>query len=155
MTIPAGRQVCSNIYIVMKRELDVVAALIQKDGKLLLCQRKDGDRYGGLWEFPGGVVEEEEAFTQAIEREIEEELGIKVKAEKLLSEFFDEDENLRIKVFLFSCFIKEGRLSTKDCQDFGFFSLTEAEKIDLAPADKKILAYLKSSLGEQKIGNSV
>ena len=87
----------------MKKELDVVAALIKKDSKILLCQRKSDDFYANLWEFPGGTVEENESYEQAIEREIAEELGIEVKAGRLVGKFYDEDENLKIKVFLFSC----------------------------------------------------
>lgn len=126
----------------MKKELDVVAALIQKNNKFLLCQRKRGDRYGLLWEFPGGSIEKDEEFARAIEREIKEEVGLEVKAEKLLEKFFDEDDQLRINIFLFACKIKAGTPRAEDCRDFGFFSLPEMEKLNLAPADKKIYSYL-------------
>jgi len=49
-----------------KRELDVVAALIKKDDKFLLCQRKEDDRYANLWEFSGGTVEGVEDLKSAI-----------------------------------------------------------------------------------------
>ena len=56
--------------------MNVVAAIIERDGKILICQRKSGQRYAGKWEFPGGKVEPEEEFVAALVRELEEELGI-------------------------------------------------------------------------------
>jgi 8-oxo-dGTP diphosphatase len=54
----------------------VVAALIELRGKLLVCQRKRGDRFELLWEFPGGKVEPGETLERALVREIYEELGV-------------------------------------------------------------------------------
>jgi len=56
--------------------MNVVAAIIERDGKILICQRKSGQRYAGKWEFPGGKVEPKEELTAALARELEEELGI-------------------------------------------------------------------------------
>lgn len=126
----------------MKSKIDVVAALIKKGDKILLCQRNKDDRYGNLWEFPGGKIEPNESAKQAIEREIEEELGLKVEAKGLVDEFSDEDPGLIIKVFLYSCEIKQGKPSALDCQNWGFFTLKEAKNLDLAPVDKKILIGL-------------
>ena len=128
----------------MKKELDVVAALIKDSGKILLCQRLENDCYPNLWEFPGGCVEEGEELSQAIKREIDEELGLVILPGKMIKEFFDEDENLKIKVFLFACLIKSGQPETKECQKFGFFSLSDIESVDLAPVDRKIFNYIKS-----------
>jgi 8-oxo-dGTP diphosphatase len=129
----------------MKKELDVVAALIKKEDKFLICQRNAHDHYANLWEFPGGTVEDKEDLPRAIEREIKEELDLEIEAKDLLTELFDEDQNLIIKVFLFACVIKRGVPKTVDCQAFGFFTISEAERLNLAPADRKILDYLKSS----------
>ena len=126
-----------------KKILDVVAALIEKEDRILLCQRNEGDRYGLLWEFPGGCVEEGEEFRKAIEREIYEELDLEVKAEKLIEEFSDEDPTLKIHVFLFKCSIEKGEPRTKDCNAFGFFTEFEIEGLNLAPADKKIFSHLR------------
>jgi 8-oxo-dGTP diphosphatase len=128
-----------------KQELDVVAALIKEEDKFLLCQRKEDDHYANLWEFPGGTVEKGEDLKAAIEREIKEELGLVIEASDLLTTICDEDQSLMIKVFLFSCSVIAGEPGAVDCQDFGFFTPSEAEELDLAPADKKILTYLKAS----------
>jgi 8-oxo-dGTP diphosphatase len=57
--------------------LTVVAALIQSEGKLLVCQRRRNDSFALMWEFPGGKTKPGESLTQALERELQEELGAK------------------------------------------------------------------------------
>ncbi len=56
----------------------VVAAVIEQDGKILLCQRPAHKRHGKLWEFPGGKIEPEESDFESIARELDEELGVEV-----------------------------------------------------------------------------
>ena len=62
----------------------VTAAIIERDGKVLVARRKPGLRYGGLWEFPGGKLEEGEALERGLERELEEELGVRAKVGEFL-----------------------------------------------------------------------
>ncbi|MCK5493693.1 MAG: hypothetical protein KAJ14_11345, partial [Candidatus Omnitrophica bacterium] len=81
---------------------------------------------------------------EAIEREIKEELDLEIKAVSLIKTFFDENENLKIKIFLWSCKINQGIPKTKQCNDFGFFNIKEISSLNLAPADQKIFNYLKS-----------
>ena len=57
----------------------VVAALIQRDGRLLLIQRQPGQPWAGYWEFPGGKVEAGEDPRRALQREVREELGLVVE----------------------------------------------------------------------------
>ena len=54
----------------------VVAALIEREGKLLVCQRRRGDTFGLMWEFPGGKLQDGETPAQGLARELREELGI-------------------------------------------------------------------------------
>lgn len=126
----------------LKPNLAVVAALIEKDGSVLLCQRNSDDHYGGLWEFPGGAIERGETPQKAIEREIKEELDIDVQALEKVETFFDEDPGLKITVFLYRCSILGGTLSAKECQAFGFFTINQMKKLNLAPVDLKIAQYL-------------
>jgi len=56
--------------------MNVVAAIIERDGLVLVCQRKAGQRHAGKWEFPGGKVELDEDFRTALARELREELAI-------------------------------------------------------------------------------
>ncbi len=57
----------------------VVAALIQRDGLILVCQRRRDDRFPLKWEFPGGKVEPGETLQRALARELMEELGVRAE----------------------------------------------------------------------------
>jgi 8-oxo-dGTP diphosphatase len=59
--------------------VDVVAAVIERDGRILICQRKRGERHALKWEFPGGKVEPGEDSVSALARELREELQIEAK----------------------------------------------------------------------------
>jgi len=54
----------------------VVAAIVERDGKVLVCRRRDDQSHPGKWEFPGGKVEPDESFEIALARELREELAI-------------------------------------------------------------------------------
>jgi mutator protein MutT len=62
----------------MPSQIRVIAAVIARGEKLLMCQRAPHKRHGGLWEFPGGKVEQGEDDESAARRELAEELGIDV-----------------------------------------------------------------------------
>lgn len=63
----------------MLKTIDVVAAIIERDGKILLAQRPEHGDQAGLWEFAGGKVEAGESQQQALVRELREELGIEAE----------------------------------------------------------------------------
>ncbi len=54
----------------------VAAALIERDGKILICRRRSDQAHGGKWEFPGGKVESSETSSEAARRELREELNV-------------------------------------------------------------------------------
>jgi mutator protein MutT len=64
--------------------LKVVAAVIQSEGKILVCQRQRGDTFELMWEFPGGKVNPGETLPQALQRELFEELGARAEIGALL-----------------------------------------------------------------------
>lgn len=66
--------------------MDVVAGVIEKNGSVLICQRKAGSRYSLKWEFPGGKVERGEELRDALARELREELAIEARIGDLIAE---------------------------------------------------------------------
>jgi 8-oxo-dGTP diphosphatase len=70
----------NRLHVAMARPvIKVVAAVIERDGRILVGQRRKSDSHGLKWEFPGGKVERGEAPNAALARELEEELGIQAR----------------------------------------------------------------------------
>ena len=67
--------------------IKVAAAVIEKEGGFLICKRGPGGNCAGLWEFPGGKIEEGETPFEAIKREISEELSAEIEPEEILCEY--------------------------------------------------------------------
>ena len=123
--------------------LVVAVALIDVDGRVLIAKRPQGKSLAGLWEFPGGAVEEGETKKAALKREIKEELGVDIKVGNLLLTLADEIPALKINIFLYECGILRGSPRPVDCEEVRWARLDELNGLDLAPADKKVLAWLK------------
>jgi len=131
---------------VKKRQkvFDVVGAFIKDDKKkVLLCKRKEHDQFGSMWEFPGGKVEPNENKQEALKREIKEELSVDVKVGMLINRFQDEISEMKIYVYLYACTIISGSPKCIECQELKWVTLDEANKLNLAPADKKMAGYLQ------------
>lgn len=126
-----------------EKVIEVVASLMVRNKKILACQRKEDDVFGLMWEFPGGKVKDGETYEAALTREMEEELGVQVGVGRLVGVFLDRYKDNRIKVYLYETFIKEGNLEARECRDFSFFRLRDLQKLNLAPADKKIATFLE------------
>jgi len=90
----------------------VVAAVIRDDvGRILLTRRPEGSHMGGLWEFPGGKVEDGEAPIAALDRELGEELAISAKIGAPLTFAVHEEPGMRIVLLFFAAAMP----SSSDC----------------------------------------
>lgn len=87
-----------------KPTIAVAAAIIERDGKILACQRATGD-YAGYWEFPGGKVEPKETAQQACKREILEELACKLSTTWLLDTITYEYPTFHLVMDCFVCML--------------------------------------------------
>ena len=87
----------------------VTAAVIQRDGCVLLAQRHNDRLLGGLWEFPGGTMEERDADLNAcLEREIEEELGVMIKVGIPFGKYNHAYTHFKITLHAFLCELSPG-----------------------------------------------
>ena len=125
-----------------KRVKDVCGAIIRKDGKILVAQRKFGDTFGGLWEFPGGSIEEGESKEEALRREIAEELGIDINVGKEVFVIENDLPNIKIIIYLFECSINKGMPESIDCQDLKWVDMEELNDVKFIPADKKAVEWI-------------
>ncbi len=130
--------------------LKVVAGLFRKNGKVLLVRRPFNKKRGGLWEFPGGKVEEGETLEEAIKRELNEELDVEVKVKELLSKIRHRYPEGEIELYLLEV-ESEKEPELKEAIEKKWIDLEEAERLELCPADKELLKNLKTCKN-QKIG---
>jgi len=122
----------------------VVAALIEKENKVLIARRSTGDNnVFGKWEFPGGKVEENETEECAIEREIKEEFQLNVKAKKFITNNIYEYPNRKVDLRLYSCDYINGNIVLHDHFEYAWVEKDKLLEYDLAPADIYFAEFLK------------
>ena len=126
----------------------LVVALAAQDGegRLLMQQRPEGKHHAGLWEFPGGKVEDVENPRKALVREIREELAIELDPYDLKPSGFAEgtasDGETPIVLLLYMTRYFEGEIAAQEGQAWGWFTSAEAARLPLAPMDARLLAGL-------------
>ena len=118
---------------------EVVAALIQKDGRFLICQRPAHKARGLLWEFVGGKVEPGESKAQALIRECREELGVTVTVQDAFMEVTHEYPDLIVHLTLFYASIAEGEPQKLEHNDLRWITPREIPQYPFCPADESIL----------------
>lgn len=128
--------------------VEVVAALIWKGNKFMICQRPAHKARGLLWEFVGGKVERGETREQALIRECREELDVSVKICGLFAELVHEYPDLTITLALFHAEITEGTPKRIEHNDIRWITPDEIERYDFCPADKDILERIKKEYRE-------
>ena len=122
----------------------VVAALIWRGGKFLICQRPAHKARGLLWEFVGGKVEPGETKPQALIRECREELGITVSPHALFMELDHVYPDLTIHLSLYHCSIAAGIPQLLEHNDLRWITPSEIPQYDFCPADAEILERIQA-----------
>ena len=122
--------------------LDVTAAIIQRDGKILAARRKIGSHMAGYWEFPGGKIEFDETPEECLQRELKEELNIESK----IGHFFEEscyDYGTK-QVRLLSYFVDyiDGTFTLNDHDEIRWLYIHQLLSLQWAPADVPLVEKL-------------
>lgn len=131
--------------------INVVAALIYDNEKVLIAKRSTGDfNVFGKWEFPGGKVESGETEEQAIEREIKEEFELEIKANKYITNNICKYPTKTVNLKLYDCTFISGEFNLHDHSEYLWVNPDELLKYDLAPADIPLAKYVKENLYENK-----
>lgn len=128
--------------------LVAAAALIDADGRVLICQRPEGKQLAGLWEFPGGKVEPGETPEACLIRELEEELAIKV-AQACLAPFVFAShgyERFHLLMPLYLCRRWEGRVTAREHQATAWVKPERLGDYAMPPADAPLVAWLRDCL---------
>ncbi|WP_162838551.1 pyrimidine (deoxy)nucleoside triphosphate diphosphatase [Trabulsiella odontotermitis] len=123
----------------MLKTIDVVAAIIERDGKILLAQRPPHTDQPGLWEFAGGKVEAGETQPEALIRELREELGIEAQPGAYVASHQREVSGRCIHLHAWHVPSFNGELTAHDHSQLVWCSPQEAFDYPLAPADVPLL----------------
>lgn len=127
---------------------EVVAALIWKGDRFLICQRPPEKSRGLLWEFVGGKVEPGETRQAALVRECREELAITVEVGKIFTEVIHTYPDLTIHLTLFQAAIAEGVPRLLEHKAIRWITAAESPHYAFCPADLVILEQLQSGTGD-------
>lgn len=127
------------------KEVAVVAALIWKGDRFLICQRPANKTRGLLWEFVGGKTESGETLRQALARECREELDIELFAGSTFMEVLHSYPDITVRLTVFECFIAKGEPKMLEHNDIKWIKPEEIENFDFCPADEEILKKIKES----------
>ncbi|MDZ7314792.1 MAG: A/G-specific adenine glycosylase [candidate division KSB1 bacterium] len=122
--------------------VNVAAGLVWKDGKLLIDRRREDDMLGGLWEFPGGKIKENETPEQTVVREIKEELGIDVEVTEHFMSLNHGYTHFTITLHVFSCRHRFGEPQAIDCAEWRWVTREELPRYAFPRADGKIIAKI-------------
>ena len=127
----------------MERDVtEVVAALIWRGEKFLICQRPEKKARGLLWEFVGGKVEKGESREDALRRECREELALKVEPTEVYAEVLHEYPDITVRLTLF-CATAEGDPTLLEHRDLRWITPAEIPQYDFCPADREILLRMR------------
>lgn len=127
------------------KQIKVVAAIIQKENKILATKRGYGE-FINMWEFPGGKIESGETKKQALVREIKEELNIEINVDKFALDIEYQYPNFYLFMSCFMCSIREGSIELLEHNDGKWITKEELNTLNWLPADIDAVNYLKENM---------
>ena len=124
------------------RKIEVVAAIIQRDGAYFATQRGYGE-FEGMWEFPGGKIEPGERPEAALQREIQEELDIDITISRFLCTTDYDYPSFHLTMHCYLCEIKSGEIELREHKSARWLTAETLDSVEWLPADKEIVAPLR------------
>ena len=132
-----------NFQTVNRKVIEVSAALVFREGRLLITQRHAGSHLGGLWEFPGGKREAGETFEECLVREIREELGVEISVGELFEEVRHDYPEKSVHLKFFKCRLLAGEPQALDCAAVKWVDHAGLGAHEFPAADARLLERLK------------
>jgi len=133
------------------RLIDVAAAVIFNDrGQLLIAQRSEPEAARGLWEFPGGKIDPGESTEEALHREIQEELEMKIEIDFLIGEFVHDYENHTVRILAFACKALSEKFEIREHLDVRWIEPSDLKDYQLTGADLEIFPTFLRMSGKSK-----
>jgi mutator protein MutT len=124
--------------------ITVVAAVIEQDNRFFLTRRQAGVHLEGMWEFPGGKVDPGESHSQALRREIREELDADIDVHDLVFETTHEYPDRTIALFFYRCSLR-GEPRPLLGQEIRWVPRGELASLGFPPADAELITQLTAA----------
>jgi 8-oxo-dGTP diphosphatase len=130
--------------------IDVTAAVIESGGRILICRRREGNRFGGLWEFPGGKTEPGESPEEGLGREIMEELDLDIEVGARIDSFpyGDPPDGIALTAFFARLKPETPELVLKEHAEARWVRPAELHRFEFAPADRPFVRILRKREGK-------
>ena len=116
--------------------VEVVAGIIYKNDKFLIAKRNLKKSQGGLWEFPGGKVENNETYEEALKREIKEEFDAIIEVNKYVGETIHHYPEKDIKLLFYEAKLLSKNIKLLEHEDYRWITKDEEANFEFAEADK-------------------
>ncbi|WP_102380157.1 (deoxy)nucleoside triphosphate pyrophosphohydrolase [Raoultibacter timonensis] len=124
------------------KTIEVVAAIIKQDGKILATQRGYGDMKGG-WEFPGGKIESGETPEEALVREIHEELDAGIRIDSFITTVEYDYDTFHLTMHCYLCTVIEGELQLLEHSAAQWVDGSTIDSLDWLSADTGVVEEVK------------
>ena len=121
---------------------NVVAAIIKKDNSYLIAQRNMNKYMALKWEFPGGKVEPNETFHEALAREIQEELNISINVNEKIAEERYKDDEIDIILHYYLCSKKSGTIRLSEHENIAWIEKKDFNQYTFVAGDGNVLSLL-------------
>lgn len=123
--------------------IKVVCGIIFNNDQVFLCRRKVGKSLSGYWEFPGGKIENNESHHIALQRELFEELEMKVTVKSSIGQTKYDYESFKIELFGYECSLIDYKGKLTDHDSYVWSSVKDLGRYKLAPADIPFIEMLE------------
>jgi 8-oxo-dGTP diphosphatase len=130
--------------------VEVAAGLVYREGRFLIARRNPGVHLAGFWEFPGGKRESGETLEECLQRELFEELGIRIDEPIPFRSIRHEYAEQTVELHFFHCRIHTGQATAIDCAEIRWVLPQELGDFEFPPADRPIIEALR----RQSIGGT-
>jgi mutator protein MutT len=123
--------------------IDVTAAILIENGRVLIARRRPGVAQAGLWEFPGGKVRPGESLEQCLKREIREELGIEIAVGEFFGESVYAYEDRTIRLLGYRVQAGAGKMAANDHAELAWVAVADLNRYRFCPADRPFVEKLQ------------
>lgn len=132
--------------------LEVAAGIIHREGRYLIARRKSGVHLAGFWEFPGGKREAGESLAECLQRELFEELSIRVDVPIPYQMIRHEYQERTVELHFFRCAIEQGEAMPIECEEIRWVLPEELTRFEFPPADRVIIDALQRDATKERVG---